>query len=61
MKELTNVKRLELYNYKFGNYKEMREINFYRGIGDILSDYSLFLHIPEGKEEFKQIIDILAK
>ena len=53
MKELTNVKRLELYNYKFGNYKEMREINFYRGIGDILSDYSLFLHIPEIKEIFK--------
>ena len=53
LKELTNVKNLELYNYKFGNYKEMREINFYRGIGDILSDYFLFIHIPEIKEIFK--------
>ena len=48
-----NVKRLELYNYKFGNYKEMREINFYREIWDILSDYSLFIHISERKEIFK--------
>ena len=27
----------------------------------MLHDYPLFLHIPEGKEAFKQIIDILAK
>ena len=27
----------------------------------MLHYYHLFLHIPEGKEAFKQIIDILAK